>query len=105
VAPAGSVLAVASARTLHAGAGEARAVRPAEARHGPGARGHEAIERDPAKNAMSCERAVVSALVCSIALLDGCARRGQGTGGDRTISAGAGRSGSPLAGAAGGAFF
>jgi hypothetical protein len=45
VAPAGSVLAAVSTRTLHAGAGQARAVRPAEARHEPAAMSSEAIER------------------------------------------------------------
>jgi hypothetical protein len=49
VAPAASVPAVVISCTLDDGAGEARAVRPAPARHGPEATSHEAIERHPAK--------------------------------------------------------
>jgi hypothetical protein len=77
-----------------------------------------------AKNAMSCEASAPEpwplmtadrgvrlappslqlhpSLVCSIALLDGCARHSHGQG-RQVISAGAGRSGRPLAGAAGAA--
>ena len=91
VAPAGSVLEVERSCTLHDGAGEARGRSSGSGAPQPAGTSQQAIERIQANAAMSCERVVLAALVCSIAPLDGCARPRRAAGGRQAVGAGAGR--------------